>query len=302
MFDTAGYLHSLKNGIGNANNQLYGSVTYWGTKFRTFLNVQHIGENYYTDMGYNNRVENYNPLTKRIERIGYNQVGNLIDYYIYPKNSEKVNFHWSGLENFVWVNDGYGLNEWYTRVRHFIFFKNTSQLRFRVNNNYVDLIYPFAITEVPLPADQYNMTEFNIQFNTDTRKKIRTEWFIVYGQFYNGTKLTTRGSVSYRVQPWGNFTIGIERNDIWLPEPYGNVDLTLATARAEINFSNNLFWTTFLQYNTQADNFNINSRLQWRFAPMSDVFLVYTDNYRVEGVFGQKNRAIVLKMTYWLSL
>jgi len=146
------------------------------------------------------------------------------------------------------------------------------------------------------------MTEFNIQFNTDQRKRLNTEMFIVYGQFYNGTKLTYRGELNYRVQPWGNFAIGLERNDIRLPDPYGNVNLTLASARANINFSTNLFWTTFLQYNTQADNFNINSRFQWRFAPMSDVFLVYTDNYAVAGMFGQKNRSLVLKVNYWLTI
>jgi len=89
--------------------------------------------------------------------------------------------------------------------------------------------------------------------------------FIVYGEFYNGNKLTYRGSVSYRIQPWGNFTLGLERNDIWLPAEYGKVDFTLATASVDINFATNLFWTTFLQYNTQRDNFNINSRFQWRF-------------------------------------
>ncbi|NUO02169.1 MAG: hypothetical protein HUU01_16305, partial [Saprospiraceae bacterium] len=194
------------------------------------------------------------------------------------------------------------LNEWYTRARYFIFFKNTSQLRFRLNNNYVDLLFPFALTETPLPATSYNMTEFNVQFNTDTRKNLSTEWFVVYGEFFNGTKLTYRGSLKLRAQPWGNFSVGIEQNDIWLPEPYGNLHLTLATARAEINFSTRLFWTTFLQYNTQADNFNINSRLQWRFAPMSDLFLVYTDNYRVEGIFGPKDRTLTLKLNYWLTL
>ena len=188
------------------------------------------------------------------------------------------------------------------RLRHFIFFKNTSQLRFRLNNNYVDLLFPFAITRTPLPAKSYNMTEFNVQFNTDLRKRLNTEMFIVYGQFYGGTKLTFRGQVAFRTQPWGNFSLGLERNDIWLPQPFGNLTLNLATARTEINFATNLFWTTFLQYNTQADNFNINSRFQWRFAPMSDLYVVYTDNYRVEGLFGPKDRSLVLKLNYWISL
>lgn len=297
-----GYLHSMKDGFTDKNQHIYGRFDYDGTNFRTFLTVQKVGTNYFSDLGFNNRVLNFNPETNEVVRLGYTQIGNMLDYYYYPENSERVNFHWSGLENFVWINEGGGLNEWYTRLRHFIFFKNTSQLRFRLNNNYVDLIYPFALTDTPLPAEQYNMTEFNVQFNTDLRKALSTEMFIVYGQFYGGTKLTYRGSLTYRVQPWGAFTLGLERNDIWLPEPYGDLNLTLATGRFDLNFTTSLFWTTFVQYNTQADNFNINSRLQWRFAPMSDVFLVYTDNYAVEGMFGPKDRSLVLKVNYWLNL
>ena len=86
----------------------------------------------------------------------------LLDYYYYPKDHKSINFHWSGLENFIWINDdGTGLNEWYTRLRHFIFFKNTSELRFRLNNNFVRLIVPFDITTPFLPTGTYNMTEFN---------------------------------------------------------------------------------------------------------------------------------------------
>ncbi len=297
-----GYLHSLKPDIQRKNQHIYGRFDYNGVNFRTFLTVQSIGSNYYADMGFNGRLINFNPEDGTSVRIGYTQIANMLNYYIYPKKSSTINFHWSGLENFVYINHGGLLNEWYTRLRHFFFFKNTSQLRFRLNNNYVDLVFPFAITKIPLPADTYNMTEFNVQFNTDLRKRLNTEMFIVYGQFYNGTKLTYRGSLSYRVQPWGNFTLGLERNDIWLPEPYGYLDLLLATSRLEINFATNLFWTTFFQYNTQANNFNINSRFQWRFAPMSDLFMVYTDNYLVEGLFGPKNRSLVLKLNYWLGI
>ena len=64
-----------------------------------------------------------------------------------------------------------------------------------------------------------------------------------------------------------------------------------------------------MQYNTQANNFNLNARVQWRFAPVSDVFLVYTDNSYAEPipnsrvkVFSPKNRAVVLKVVYWLNV
>jgi hypothetical protein len=301
---TIGYLYSQKRDELNfQNGQLYGGINYNGQNFRAYIEAQHVGKNYFSDMGFNSRIENYDIETKQVYRIGYTNVGSMANYYYYPKESKTVNYHWSGVENFVWVNDnGTGLNEWYTRLRHFIFFKNTTELRFRLNNNFVRLIYPFALTEVPLPKGEYNMTEFNIQYSSDTRKLWQYDIFAVYGQFYNGYKHTYRVGLTYRIQPWGNFRVSAEHNDIQLPQPYGKKKITLGTIRSEINFSTKIFWTTFFQYNTQADNFNINSRIQYRFAPMSDLFLVYSDNYGIETNFVNKERSVVLKFNYWLTL
>ena len=68
-----------------------------------------------------------------------------------------------------------------------------------------------------------------------------------------------------------------------------------------------------MQYNNQINNLNINSRIQWRFRPVSDIFLVYTDNYATDtymnsdnGIIiptgGPKLRSLVIKFTYWLNL
>lgn len=299
---TAGYLQSFKDNIDSDNAMYHGGLYYSGTRLRAFVEGRRLGRDYYVDMGFNSRIENFNPTTGTLERLGYSQIGSMIDYYIYPEKSDKVNFHWSGLENFVWSSDGFGLTEWYTRLRHFIFFKNSSQIRFRLNNHYLDLIFPFALTEVPLPAKAYNMTEFNVDLRGDQRKLFIPNLFIVYGGFYEGTKLTILSTMTYRIQPWANFTAGIEYNDIKMPQPYGDLNITALTAKAELSFSTSLFWSTYIQYNTQADNMNINSRMQWRFAPMSDLFFVYTDNYTVEKYFGNKNRTVVVKLNYWLSI
>lgn len=297
-----GLVQSFKQNITNKNKHIYGRLDYNGQNFRTFLFIQNLGTNYYADMGFNARVNNFDPLSGNVERIGYTQIGNMLNYYIYPKHSDKINYHWSGIENFVIINEGGDLNEWYTRFRHFIFFKNTSQLRFRLNHIYRDLVFPFALTENPIPKNSYSNFEYNVQFNTDQRKALNLWAFVVYGGFYNGNKFTYQTQLNYRTQPWGNFSIGLEQNFIRLPEEYGELDLTLLSLESEINFSTSLFWTTFLQYNTQSDNVNINSRLQWRYAPMSDLYLVYTDNYITNLPSLSNERSIVLKLSYWLNL
>ena len=44
--------------------------------------------------------------------------------------------------------------------------------------------------------------------------------------------------------------------------------------------------------------FGINSRLQWRFAPLSDLYLVYNDNYFTNDKITPQLRSINLKLTY----
>jgi hypothetical protein len=94
-----------------------------------------------------------------------------------------------------------------------------------------------------------------------------------------------------------------------LPSPYSSSQLYLIGPKFDFTFTKKLFWTTYVQYNSQIENLNINSRLQWRFKPVSDIYLVYTDNYfaynQTDGFFqlgAVKYRAISFKITYWLNL
>jgi hypothetical protein len=97
-------------------------------------------------------------------------------------------------------------------------------------------------------------------------------------------------------------------NSIRLPDPYNDADLYLIGPKFDITFSRSVFWTTYIQYNSQINNVNVNTRFQWRYKPVSDLFIVYTDNY-LAGLndrfidFNQpKARALVVKLTYWFNL
>ena len=90
--------------------------------------------------------------------------------------------------------------------------------------------------------------------------------------------------------------------------PYPSKNIWLISPKIDFTFTNTLTWTTFIQYNSQGENLGVNSRMQWRFAPLSDLFLVYNDNYYTENRYSSifiprvKNRSINLKLTYWLDI
>jgi hypothetical protein len=129
------------------------------------------------------------------------------------------------------------------------------------------------------------------------------------GQYFNGSIVSLQTEWNYRWQPYGIFGIAANYNRIRLPKGYNNADFLLIGPRVELSFTRSIFWTNFIQYNNQTNNINVNSRFQWRFKPLSDLFIVYTDNYFAQeendaGIktFGKKNRALVIKMNYWLNL
>ena len=108
---------------------------------------------------------------------------------------------------------------------------------------------------------------------------------------YNGTRFTVNGELYYRIQPYGSLAIVTSYNKISLPSPYNSAEFILIGPRLDFTFTDKLFFTSFVQYNNQIDNINLNLRFQWRFAPVSDLFIVYTEN-SFPGNYTVKNRGL----------
>ena len=122
------------------------------------------------------------------------------------------------------------------------------------------------------------------------------------GKFYNGKKYSMRAQLNLRLQPYFTTSIQINYDKINLPDPYPDAEIWLIGPRVDVTFNKKLFWATFIQYSSQRDNFSINTRLQWRFAPLSDLFIVYNDNYFTDNVFAPRVRSFNVKLTYWLNI
>jgi len=191
-------------------------------------------------------------------------------------------------------------------------FKDQSYLGMAAFNNYIFLFSPFDPSntgQTALPVGGYNNYGGRVEYFTGTSTNWQGSVEVVKAGFFNGSIFSSDGLLAYRWQPVGRFSLQYSYNRIRLPEPYASADFWLVGPRVELSFRRDLFLSAFMQYNTQANNFNLNARVQWRFAPVSDVFLVYTDNSYAEqipnspvSVFSPKNKAVVLKVVYWLNL
>ena len=297
-----GFHQSWKYGIHTNDHYMYGGASYSVRKFKIVVNSDYVGTNYYTDMGFVQRIENYDAVLDTSIRLGFKDLFTDATYTIFRKHgkisTDKINFN-----NYIIWNPDRSFNERSTTLRYIFNLKNTSELSIQLINQDVHLLFPTSFTDYdPLPKGNYKFSQLGLKYQSDGRKKFIVEGGFQRGGFYNGRLHQYLLGFKYRVQPWGNFSVAFEQNGLKFPAPYGKRTLFLIAPRIEINFSNSLFWTTFIQYNTQRNNININSRFQWRYKPMSDIFLVYTDNYFSDPFLKNRNRAIVFKMNYWLNL
>jgi hypothetical protein len=297
-----GFHRSFKPNINTP--EYYGNVGggYASKTLNVVIDAGKITDRYYADMGFVNRVDNYDALFDTVYRRGFFLLYNQSSYTFFPKKGPFNQFMIS-LENFVILNLDGSQNERNHDLEFRFFLKNTSNLVVHVHKNVNDLLYNTSFTDgKPIPPGHYLANSYGLTYNTDSRKKLFFKTDFEAGQFFNGNIFRYELSANFRIQPWANFTMSLQQAQLKFPGAYGKNNLFLIAPRIEINFTNNLFWTTFLQYNNQRNNFNINSRLQWRYKPMSDIFLVYSDNYFTDPFMKNKNRALVFKMNYWLNL
>lgn len=150
-------------------------------------------------------------------------------------------------------------------------------------------------------GEQYAWSNVTATYVSDQRKVFRYNAETTFGQFYNGTNTNVNGEINYRYQPYGSMSVRVDFNDLRLPAGYGREKLFIVSPRMDLTFTDKLFLTTFMQYNTLTDNVNLNARFQWRYKPASDFFVVYTENY-VPHTFASKSKALVFKFTYWLNI
>lgn len=287
------FFHKALTPKNLGDSHAHGSLIQYQTRNATLTwNHEYVGANFeINDIGF-------------VRRNAHWRFNPKMEFTFYTEKSNTLVSHGIGSETDIYTDLNYQLNDRNIDVYYFLNFLNTVNLFVGYYNMYTRLFASFDPTnadgmELPL-GSQYQIQGIFAGYTSDSRKRFTYGFEGWAGGYFNGTNRSLAPFVSYRFQPYGTFRISAEYNDIRLPEPYSSAKFWLISPRLDLSFTKSIFLTTFLQYNEQTENVNINVRFQWRFKPVSDLFIVYSDNYSPE--FKVKSRALVLKLSYWLNI
>lgn len=289
------YLHkSFQPGDNSGNLSSQATVSYYSRKYEFMTDFVYVDEDFRSDLGFIPRTDIFKS-GNRIRRNFYSKNGRI--------NRQSINvsslIFWRPNLDFKKTDHRY-LVSWDAE------FRNQATWLFSLTNNYIFLTRAFDPTRTtggtPLPSNTgYTFNQFSTTYQSNLAKVVSFNATSTLGQFYNGQNFSASGVLTLRMQPWVFFTLALNYDGIRLPNPYPDANLWLVSPKVDITFSKSLFWSTLVQYSNQRNNLGINSRLQWRFAPLSDLYLVYNDNYFTDN-FAPRFRSINLKLTYWLNI
>lgn len=269
-----------------------GHLQYAGRRWNLFTQYEYAGRNFNAEAGY-------------VPRKGYIKINPLVGY-TFLRQSGRVLSHGPRISSTVFFNESFRQTDNETFFVYNLAFRNQSSFSGWVAHDYVKLLQGFDPTNTSKDTlargTEHRWNAWGMDFISKPQGLFTYGFSTRYGGYYiNGKRLNLAIDMGYRFQPYVNIAISTSYNDIQLPTPWGNTRFWLIGPRVDITMSNKVFFTTFFQYNEQQKNMNLNTRFQWRYRPASDLFIVYTDNY-YPLPFAVRNRAVVLKFTYWWNM
>ena len=268
-----------------------GNLQYADKYWTIGAEYEYVGANYNAEVGY-------------VPRDGYIRLNPYIGYLFFPKSG--IILSHGPQVNFSDYYDGsFNSTDYRDYLSYQLIFRNRSVLTGLVETDYVKLLTPFDPTN--FVGDSLNTGQVShwrnaeISYFSQPQQLYTYDFTFDYGGYYdNGKKVSLAFDFGYRFQPKVNILWSTTVSSLNLPQPWGQNTFWLIGPKVDVTLTNKFFLTGYYQYNQQGRNFNINTRLQYRFRPASDFFIVYTDNY-LPRPFYVKNRMLVFKVTYWLN-
>ena len=168
-----------------------------------------------------------------------------------------------------------------------------------VADTFERLVRPFLVAPgVTIPVGLYNFKTTSFIYSAGQQRRVSGAVLYEVGTFYSGRRQSvTLNAVRVQVTPQVSMEPSLSLNVVDLPE--GHFTATVVRTRATYTMTPRMFVSGIVQRTSSGASIGSNVRLRWEYAPGSELFVVYTDDYDTEArpnVSPLRNRAFVVKI------
>jgi len=278
--------NSTRNGLMQAAH-----IEFKNKHWNWRIQEESIGEHYSADVGF-------------VPRNAYIKLSAFAGYSFLPKKG-KIASHGPKLNSSYFFNADMQRTDNINVLEYSVSFLNRSQFSLGIIDEYVELLDPFDPTRSDKDLLDANTTHHwnALKFGYYSKPQSLFTYAIssrIGGYYSKGDRLNITNELGYRFQPFINISSSISYNHISLPAPWNTTEFWLIGSKLDVTFTNKLFFVTLFQYNEQSNKFNLNSQIQWRYKPASNLYIVY-DNKHFIAPYSGRQWALTLKLNYWFN-
>ncbi len=170
-----------------------------------------------------------------------------------------------------------------------------------IESKYEYLVKPFNIFEdVVIPVGAYDWFFYNVKMSTSERRPVFVEIQSDFGDFYSGTRRMADAEFTYKRSKFWSLSADARYNDITI----GDRGFTTREygGRLVVDLSTRLNANTFLQWNSETREVNLNFRIHYIPRIGSDLYLVYNHLMDEEHEYSALRRTGLFKIDYTYRL
>ena len=155
--------------------------------------------------------------------------------------------------------------------------------------------------DVTIPVGSYEWWETEITLNSNKSRMLALDTLLQLGDYYNGKRNLYDVECTFKTSRFYSISANIRYNDI---ETFGHrFETKELGSRLTFDLSTRLFTTTFVQWNNETEEVNINFRLHYIPKIGSDIYIVYNHLMNEdENSFTTLQQAGMFKVDYTFRL
>lgn len=174
-------------------------------------------------------------------------------------------------------------------------FPDRSTLGLRYFQQFERLESPFVVNPgTTIPVGSYRFNVASLSYGSSQGRALSVSAGVSGGGFYDGTRRTLTGGI--RWQPDYHLVVDLDANHNAIEAQGNSFSADLYGARVQYALTTTFNVSAFVQYNRAMDEVISNVRADFIHAPLSDLFLLYTERRSGDGR-GVLERFVTVKVT-----
>jgi len=154
--------------------------------------------------------------------------------------------------------------------------------------------------EAVVPAGAYDFTVYKPGIFPSRSRRVRPQLAFEAGKYYTGRRY--EASIENAFRPTGRLSIETEYEANWIHLGEEKLSIHVLSNRVVYSFTTSFFVKLYTQWNSDSQVASANLLVNYQFRPGSDLFFVYDHAFGTADRLLQRNRAVLLKLSYLLGL